>query len=188
MCENSLMHYDYCTIPLNRPNSNTALHIDIMTDEQINVLIRETMAEADIAIAEGNSPFAAIITDPNGEIVARSHNTQKTDLDPTAHGEINALRAAGKKIGKINLKGYKIFVNAEPCPMCMSAVVKAFIDEVYYGASQEQTNNPDIRATEVVAKCSYDMTLKGGFLADETAAQIVSGRQNMGIANQKFRD
>ena len=114
--------------------------------EKVNSLMELVQQEVGVAIAEGNSPFASVLTDQERNIIAKARNQQNTLNDPTAHSEILLLREAGKKLNTRKLKGYKIIVNAEPCSMCMSTIVKAYVEEVYYGAPQEDGNNPDIRA------------------------------------------
>src|ERR1035437_1422340 len=103
-----------------------------MTDEKITELIRESQKEAQKSIDSSNSPFGCVITDAEGNIVARDHNTQNSDNDPTAHAEIRALRQLGQKLGSRHLDGYMMFTNASSCSMCMSASVIAHIRTFYY--------------------------------------------------------
>jgi tRNA(adenine34) deaminase len=105
----------------------------MMTDERAKDLIRLCQAEAEKSIDSGNPPFGWVITDQRGNIVARDHNTQDSDNDPTAHAEIRALRELGKAIRSQNLVGYILFANASSCSMCMSGSIKAQITEFYYG-------------------------------------------------------
>ena len=89
-----------------------------------------------------DSIYAAIV-DPNGNIVAKGHTTVWPDKDPTAHAEINAIRAACDKLGCCEFpKGYWLYTTFEPCPMCASAIVWAGLDGVVYA------NNPDYRGHE----------------------------------------
>lgn len=105
-----------------------------MTEERIEQLIRECQAEAAKSIEGGNPPFGCVITDTDGNIVVRDHNTQNADNDPTAHAEIRALRQLGANIGSRYLDGYIMFANASSCSMCMSGSIKAHIAQFYYGA------------------------------------------------------
>jgi tRNA(Arg) A34 adenosine deaminase TadA len=70
----------------------------------------------------------------DGNILVTAHNTQNTDNDPTAHGEINALRQLGKIRKSRYLDGCVVFGNAEICSMCASACVKSHIYSFYFGA------------------------------------------------------
>ena len=92
------------------------------------------LSEKNLETLEGG-PFGAVIV-KDGKIVASTGNTVNKDNDPTAHAEVNAIRAACKKLKQSDLKGAVIYTSAEPCPMCLSAIYWANIDEVYYGNSK----------------------------------------------------
>ncbi len=147
-----------------------------MTNEKIEQLIRECQAEASNSIKSDNPPFGCIITDADGNIVARDHNTQNTDTDPTAHAEIRALRQLGKSIGSRYLDGYVMFANASSCSMCMSGSIKAHISDFYYGAPPEPSMNPWLPMEEIAAKCQNPVNVHGPILGDECASQISQGR------------
>lgn len=83
-------------------------------------------------VLNGGGPFAALIV-KNGEIVAEGTNRVAADFDPTAHAEVNAIRAACKKLGTFNLEGYSVFTSCEPCPMCLGAIYWAHLSKIYYG-------------------------------------------------------
>lgn len=97
-----------------------------------------------IALSEDNlktmkgGPFGAVIV-KDGEIISATGNSVHSDNDPTAHAEVNAIRAACKKLKQSDLKGAVIYTSAEPCPMCLSAIYWAKIEEVYYGNSKEDS-------------------------------------------------
>jgi tRNA(Arg) A34 adenosine deaminase TadA len=82
----------------------------------------------------GGGPFAAVIV-REGRIVGEGVNTVTTTNDPTAHGEVNAIRAACKALGTFSLEGCDLFTSCEPCPMCLAASYWARIDAIYYGSS-----------------------------------------------------
>jgi len=79
-------------------------------------------------------PFAAVIV-RDGEVVGEGVNTVTESHDPTAHGEVNAIRAAARKLGTFTLTGCELYTSCEPCPMCLAAAYWARLDAVYYGAS-----------------------------------------------------
>ncbi len=81
-------------------------------------------------------PFGAVIA-KDGVIVGEGHNQVVADHDPTAHAEVTAIRNAGKQLHNFDLSGCRIYVNALPCPMCMTAILWARIDKLYYGAFPE---------------------------------------------------
>ena len=78
-------------------------------------------------------PFGAAIISERGEILAVSSNSVLRDNDPTAHAEVNAIRAACQKIGSYDLSGCILYTTAYPCPMCLSAIMWSNIKKVYFG-------------------------------------------------------
>ena len=92
------------------------------------------LAEARDAAARGEVPVGAVITAPDGRIVAKAGNRTRELNDPTAHAEILALRAACADLGSERLPGYALYVTLEPCPMCASAISQARIARLYYAA------------------------------------------------------
>lgn len=87
-------------------------------------------------VRQGGGPFGAVIV-KDREIIATGVNRVTASHDPTAHAEINAIRAACRKLGTFNLSGCELFSSCEPCPMCLGAVYWAHIDRVYYGSSKQ---------------------------------------------------
>lgn len=81
-------------------------------------------------------PFGAVIAAGN-EIVAEGVNSVTSDLDPTAHAEISAIREACRKLGRFSLQGYTLYSSCEHCPMCLSAIYWARLDALYFAASRE---------------------------------------------------
>lgn len=82
----------------------------------------------------GGGPFAAVVV-RDGKIVAEGVNTVTADHDPTAHGEVNAIRAACKALSAFSLAGCELYTSCEPCPMCLAACYWARLDAIYYGSS-----------------------------------------------------
>src|SRR5438046_10068097 len=114
--------------------------------------VRETIALAAEAAARGDPPFGAILVDPSGAVVARAANRQRSGNDPTAHAEIELLRMAARIGHGAPLAGHVVVVNAEPCSMCASALVKAAPDEVVFGAPHEPHMDPDLGISENFAR------------------------------------
>ena len=83
-------------------------------------------------VAAGGGPFGAVIA-RNGEIVATGTNRVTANMDPTAHAEVSAIRAAAAKLGTFDLSGCEIYTSCEPCPMCLGAIYWARLDRMYYG-------------------------------------------------------
>lgn len=79
-------------------------------------------------------PFGSIIV-KDGVIVGRGHNRVVADNDPTCHGEIAAIRDAGRNIGSFDLSGCTLYTTGEPCHMCLCACMWANLSKVYYGCT-----------------------------------------------------
>ena len=148
-----------------------------MNKELVESLIRECMAEAQKAIDSGNPPFGCIITDKDGNIKVRAHNTQQSDNDPSAHAEINAMRSLGQKIKSRYLDGYIMFANASSCSMCMSGAIKAHITSFYFGAPPELSMDPWLTMSDIAAKSKLEVEVHGPILGDECSKQVTQGRE-----------
>ena len=85
------------------------------------------------AAAEGEVPVGAVLV-VGGEIVGEGWNRPIASHDPTAHAEIQALRAAAARLGNYRLPGSTLYVTLEPCVMCAGAIVHARVERVVYGA------------------------------------------------------
>lgn len=88
------------------------------------------------SVKNGGGPFGAVIVKDN-EIISASSNSVTKDNDPTAHAEVNAIRAAAKKLGTFNLEGCEIYTSCEPCPMCFGAIYWARLDKLYYANTKD---------------------------------------------------
>ena len=79
-------------------------------------------------------PVGAIIVNSDGEVIASGHNQKEAKHDASSHAEIEAIRAAGAKLGDWRLENTTLFVTLEPCVMCAGAIVAARIPRVVFGA------------------------------------------------------
>ena len=104
-------------------------------EELIKLAIEESRANLENNYTKGG-PFGAVIV-KNGEIIASAHNTVIESIDATAHAEVNAIRIASKKLNTHDLSGCILYTSAEPCPMCLSAIIWANIKEVYYANTKK---------------------------------------------------
>jgi tRNA(adenine34) deaminase len=139
------------------------------TEEDI-AFMRLALEEA----ALGDYPFGAVIV-RDGEVLARGRNLGKQERDPTAHGEMVAIRRFLADHGRKTLKGTTLYTSGESCPMCMGAIVWCGISRVVFGASIAQlaTKIGQIMVTsaEIAAQTPFaDITLTGGVLAEESLA------------------
>lgn len=83
-------------------------------------------------------PFGAVIV-KDGKVISTGHNQVVATNDPTAHGEMVAIRNACEKLGTFDLSGCEIYTTGYPCPMCFCAILWANIDKVYYGCNTTDT-------------------------------------------------
>jgi tRNA(Arg) A34 adenosine deaminase TadA len=97
-------------------------------------LRRATSLATENVVTGRGGPFAAVIV-RDGKIVGEGVNTVTASHDPTAHGEVNAIRAATRALGKFTLAGCELYTSCEPCPMCLAAAYWARLDAIYFGAS-----------------------------------------------------
>ncbi len=103
--------------------------------------MKKAALEAGEGVARGEGgPFGAVIV-RNGAIVASAHNTVILSADPTAHAEMNAIRAAAQKLGRFELDDCELYTSCEPCPMCLAAVHWARIPRLYYGCTADDAAN-----------------------------------------------
>jgi tRNA(adenine34) deaminase len=135
--------------------------------------MRAALAEAEAAGATGDVPVGAVVLDSTGTIVARGRNRREAAADPTAHAELDAIRAAARVTGEWHLDGLTLVVTLEPCTMCAGAVTSARLSRLVFGAADPRTGAVgslwdvvrDQRLTPVPE-------VIGGVLADECLAVL----------------
>ena len=128
--------------------------------------MHRALEQAHIAMSEGEVPVGAVVVSANGEVIGRGHNAPCTHHDPSAHAEIEALRAAAQHEGNYRLEHCTLYVTLEPCMMCLGAIIHARIARVVYGAAEPQTGMIESRAN-LAAQPWFNHTLivEGGVLA-----------------------
>ena len=94
------------------------------------------------SVNNNGGPFSSVIV-KEGKIIAEGSNRVTSTNDPTAHGEIVAIRQACKKLNDFNLKGCELYSTCEPCPMCLSAIYWARIDKIYYANTRNDAQKID---------------------------------------------
>ena len=128
---------------------------------------------ADIAYGQGEVPIGAVVV-YNGKIVGEGSNQMITSLDPSAHAEMVAVRAAAKTIGNYRLNGCTLYVTIEPCTMCAGMIVHSRIDRVVFGAIE-----PKAGAVQSAMKLfdaphfNHVVQVEGGILENE-CSEIMS--------------
>lgn len=98
--------------------------------------LEEAVHRATANVAAGGGPFAALVVQ-DGEVVATGVNRVTTDLDPTAHAEVTAIREACRAVGDFSLAGCVLYSSCEPCPMCLASALWARVDRVVYAADRD---------------------------------------------------
>ena len=95
-------------------------------------------------------PFGACIVH-KGKVLSVAHNSAKADLDTTAHGEVQAIRAASRQVKRLSLPGATIYTTCEPCPMCFAACLWAELGRIVYACSIEDAAKAGIRQISISA-------------------------------------
>ncbi len=133
-----------------------------------------------IGLAEkGDTPYGALVLQ-RGQVIGTGYNTVRSSRDVTAHSEILAIRAAMEETGTTNLEDCTLYSNAEPCPMCMTAILWAKIPRLVFGATSEslseytQTLRPSAR--ELAALNGNAIQITSGILEDLCLVPFRAGR------------
>ena len=118
----------------------------------------------------GEVPIGAVIV-MDDEIIAEGWNRPIAAHDPTAHAEINALRAAAERLGNYRLPGAALYVTLEPCAMCAGAIIHARLARVVYGAADARAGAAgsvfDVLGT---VRLNHQVAVRGGVLEQQCAA------------------
>lgn len=96
----------------------------------------EAIALARANIDRGGRPFGAVLV-RDGEVIATAVNEIHATADPTSHAEMNAIRAASRRLGSPDLGGSAVYASGHPCPMCLAAMRLSGVDKVFYAYSNE---------------------------------------------------
>lgn len=139
-----------------------------MTDADF---MREAIRTAREAIAAGQMPVGCVFA-LDGQVLLTAHNSVWADLDPSAHSEMNGLRQAAKKLGRVALTGCTCYCTLEPCPMCLAAMHWAKVDLVVYGADIADSKAAGfselaIPAAEMARLGKSPIRVEGGVLQEE---------------------
>jgi tRNA(adenine34) deaminase len=120
---------------------------------------------------QGDAPFGAVIV-RDGQILVHAHNLARTNGDPTAHGEMMAIRRGLIEHGSLALRGGTLYTTGEPCAMCMGAILWCRFGRLVFAASVEQLattlDQIMISSADIAAKAPFvPIAITGGVLADE---------------------
>ncbi|MFT4242242.1 MAG: nucleoside deaminase [Acidovorax sp.] len=145
--------------------------------------LRSAIAWACMARARGHRPFGAVITSPDGTVLAEAHGGSADGSDCTAHAEINALRSLSPRLGRDVLAQATLYSSAEPCAMCAGAICWSGIGRVVYGLDTARLRRfrgrsggqylLDMPCRDVFATASRPIVCIGPLLIDEAIAPHV---------------
>ncbi len=137
-----------------------------MTDMEFMQL---ALAEARQAAEAGEVPIGAVVV-REGVIVALGQNRVLRDVDPTAHAEMVALRAAAETVGNYRLNGCTLYVTLEPCAMCAGAMIHARLDRLVFAAADPKAGAAgSVLAVLNHPQLNHQLQVGQGILAEESA-------------------
>jgi tRNA(adenine34) deaminase len=142
-----------------------------MSDES---LMEAALAEARSAAEAGEVPIGAVAV-VGGAVVGRGQNRVLRDLDPTAHAEMVAMRAAAQAIGNYRLVDCDLYVTLEPCAMCAGAMIHARLRRLVFGAADPKAGAAG-SVLEVLnhPRLNHQMEITCGVLAEESGQLLRS--------------
>ena len=130
------------------------------------------LAEARAAMAAGEVPVGAVVV-RHGQMIATGRNSPVDAHDPTAHAEINAIRAAAAALGNYRLDDCELYVTLEPCAMCSGAVLHARLARVVFGAADPKTGAAgSVLNLFAEVRINHQTRVQGGVLAAECGALL----------------
>ena len=130
--------------------------------------------EAKLAMKENEIPIGSILV-KNEKIIAQAHNQPIRNNDPTAHAEIQVLRAAGKIQKNYRLIDTTMYVTLEPCAMCLGAMMHARIKRMVYGTSDPKTGVCGSRVDLTTESFfNHEIEITGGVLEKECTELLQS--------------
>jgi tRNA(adenine34) deaminase len=141
-----------------------------MVSMQDESFMQAGLDEARLAAAAGEVPIGAVVV-VRGEIIARGQNRVLRDVDPTAHAEIVAMRAAAHVLGNYRLPDCELYVTLEPCAMCSGAMVHSRLARLIFGAADPKAGAVG-SALEVLnhPRLNHKMAVTAGVLSEECGA------------------
>ncbi len=157
---------------------------DEVTSHQLTIWMKAALAAAEAGVRVGENPFGAAIYEPEGTQIVVAHNTVVSTNNASAHAEVNAIAAAGQKLGKSNLDGYWLLATGEPCPMCLSAAVIAGIRNIAFGANQVVIDEAGygglgVSSSELASQFQCDLMLRGSVLGNDCVRFLLNNRKRV---------
>ncbi len=140
--------------------------------EEEEKFMRAAIDEAKIAASVDEVPVGAVVV-RNGYVIGAGLNRSVQEVDPTAHAEIGALRAAAKSESNYRLNGSTLYVTLEPCAMCVGAMLQARVSRLVFGAYDDKAG----AAGSVVDLCdhrqlNHRIEVNGGLFEEQCAGLL----------------
>jgi tRNA(adenine34) deaminase len=136
--------------------------------------MQSALAEARLAAEAGEVPIGAVVLH-DGEIIATGQNRVLRNLDPTAHAEIVAMRAAATALGNYRLPGCTLYVTLEPCAMCAGAMIHARLDRLVFAAADPKAGAAgSVLSVLNHPQLNHQMQVEQGICAEESAELLRS--------------
>ncbi len=138
--------------------------VDSPVDEKWMALAIE---QAKLAEKIDEVPVGAVLVQDD-RLIAEAHNQPISNNDPTAHAEIQLLRAAGKALNNYRLPNTTLYVTLEPCTMCLGAMIHARVSRVVFGAYDQKTGVCGSCTDLSTSQCfNHSIEIEGGVLAND---------------------
>jgi tRNA(adenine34) deaminase len=136
--------------------------------------LREAIAEAQAAEANGEVPVGAVIV-RDGKIIGRGQNRVLRDSDPTAHAEIVALREAGVALNNYRLEDCTLYATLEPCAMCAGAILHARVSRLVYAAPDPKAGAcGSVLSVMNHPQLNHKLEVTSGLLAEECSSMLTN--------------
>jgi len=130
------------------------------------------LEQARAAQSAGEVPVGAVVV-RDGDIIGAGFNAPISRHDPSAHAEMQALRAAGQALGNYRLPGCELYVTLEPCAMCVGAMLHARIARLVYGAADPKTGAcGSVLDLFSEPRLNHHATVTAGIMAEECGALL----------------
>ena len=131
--------------------------------------MQAALDEARLAGEAGEVPIGAVVV-CDSEIIARGQNRVLREVDPTAHAEIVAMRAAAAAVNNYRLLGCTLYVTLEPCAMCAGAMIHARLDRLVFGAPDPKAGAAgSVLSVLNHPQLNHQMQVEQGIGAEESA-------------------
>ena len=132
----------------------------------------QALAQAQLAWDAGEVPVGAVVV-KDGVVIAVGRNAPIGSVDPTAHAEVVALRAAAAVLGNYRLPGCELYVTLEPCLMCAGAMLHARLARVVYAAADPKTGvGGSLMNVFEDGQLNHQTTLTGGVMGEQAGAML----------------